>query len=145
MSNATQPADAYEFTAQQDKLLNSLASEMFRLAITMFAAGVLLLAYLGVQFAGVGAGLAGEGTRGLVNLVDYGIWGIISILVVGEGALTIRLVDPVRQITRTAGSDLKHLMEFVARLTALVRSSWMGAAVVSALLLLSIVLSVTLL
>jgi hypothetical protein len=130
----------YEFSESENLMLSALSKNLKKLGALVLVAGLLFVAYLVVSFIDPVPLMSISDTKSaLFGAVDYGLWGIIAILVIYLSITLIRLAGPIGQIVKTSGADITHLMHFTRDLTRMVRVSLAALIVVCLLLAVSLV------
>jgi hypothetical protein len=130
----------YEFSESENLMLSALSKNLKKLGALVLVAGLLFVAYLAISFIDPVPLMSISDTRSaLFGAVDYGLWGIIAILVIYLSITLIRLAAPIGQIVKTSGADITHLMHFAQDLTRMVRVSFAALIVVCLLLAVSLV------
>ncbi len=133
----------YEFTSDQNLLLQGLAGGLIRLGVTILVAGLLFAAYILVSFFDPIPILdVGEAKHYVLSTVDYGLWVLISLLVVYLSVTVIRLAGPIRMITATTGADVSFLMDFVKSLTGLCSRAFVILLIVCIFLVVSLLMMI---
>jgi hypothetical protein len=131
----------YEFGDDQNKALSRLSAALHRLGVTVFVAGLLLVAYLVISLADPVPILVVSDARSMVlGVADYVLWIFIALLVIYVSFRVIHLAKPIKLIAETKGADIANLMEFVSDLTGLARTCVWALIVICILIAVSLVL-----
>lgn len=139
----TQPAGdkGFEFGAKENELLLKLSKDLTRLGIATLIAGILLVLYLAVSYIDpVAVVQVSEARHTALSFLDYGVWGLIALLVIYMSITIIKLAIPVKMIATTSGLDIPYLMSFVEKLGALSRISFASLMVICGLMIISLIM-----
>lgn len=133
----------YEFTPDQNLMLQGLARGLTKLGVAVLVAGLLSVAYIMISFFDPVSVLdVSDAKHYLLATVDYGLWVLISLLVVYLSVTIIGLARPIRMITSTAGADVSFLMDFVSRLTGICNRAFVILLVICLFLLVSLLMMI---
>ncbi len=131
----------YEFSKEENQLLLDLSKDLTRLGISILVAGILLVLYLVVSFIDPVPVFQVSDTRHTVlSVMDYAVWGLISLLVIYMSVTIIRLAIPVKMIATTSGLDIPYLMSFVKNLGTFSKVSFASLTVICVLMAISLVM-----
>jgi len=104
----------YEFTAEQNRILSGVAKDLGRAGKAILAAGILMAIYIVLTYVDPRELVTvNESGQAFLSEVDYFLWALIALLVIGVSFAVIRLAVPLRLIATTSGKDISHLMEFM--------------------------------
>jgi hypothetical protein len=107
----------YEFTAEQNRILSGVATDVGRAGKAILAAGVLTAIYIVLTFLDPQELVAvSETGRAFLSAVDSILWIIIAIIVIYVSITVLRMAIPLKLIATTSGKDISHVMEFVQEL-----------------------------
>jgi hypothetical protein len=130
----------YEFCESENLMLSALSRNLKKLGVVVLAAGLLFVAYLIVSFIDPVPLMSISDTKhALFGIVDWGLWGVIAVLVIYMSITLIRLAGPIGQIVKTSGADIPHLMHFAQDLTRMAGVAFIALIVVCLLLAVSLV------
>jgi hypothetical protein len=133
----------YEFTAEQNSILSDLAADLARAGKSILAAGILTAIYIVLTFVDPRELVTvNESGHVFLSAVDYILWMLIALLVIGLSFAVIRLAIPLKLIATTSGKDISHLMEFMKELGRICRLCSTCLIVVCMLLAASIGLAI---
>ena len=107
----------YEFTAEQNRILSSVAADLARAGKAILAAGILTAVYIILTFFDPRELITvSESGQAFLAAADYMLWVLIALLVIGVSFAVIRLAAPLKLMATTSGKDISHLMEFMKEL-----------------------------
>ena len=130
----------YEFCESENLMLSALSRNLKKLGVLVLAAGLLFVAYLIVSFIDPVPLMSISDTKhALFGAVDWGLWGVIAVLVIYLSITLIRLAAPIGQIVESSGADITYLMHFTRDLTRMAGVAFIALIVVCLLLTLSLV------
>lgn len=133
----------YEFSQDENLILDHLSRGLMKLGAMVLTAGLLFVAYLVVSFIDPPSIMeVSEAGHSMLSAADYALWIAISLLIIYLSIMTILLARPIRLIANTAGMDISHLMEFVRSLITVTQISFGSLVVICALILVSLVLTI---
>jgi hypothetical protein len=116
---------SYEFNETENKTVNTLASRLM-------IAGIMSIAFGVISFFGSFLWDVRSGILGAPGSIATGVIGIVFLLASGS----------FKQITRTQGNDMGHLMEALRKMTLAATVQIIGYIAAAALFLLGIVVIV---
>jgi hypothetical protein len=112
----------YEFTAEQNQILSSVAADLARAGKAILAAGILTAIYIVLTFVDPRElVVVSESGHAFLAAADYLLWVLIALLVIYVSIRVIRLAIPIKLIATTSGKDISHLMEFMKELGRICR------------------------
>jgi hypothetical protein len=130
----------YEFCESENLMLSALSRNLKKLGVVVLAAGLLFVAYLIVSFIDPVPLMSISDTKhALFGIVDWGLWGVIAVLVIYMSITLIRLAGPIGQIVKSSGADIAYLMHFTRDLTRMAGVAFIALIVVCLLLAVSLV------
>jgi len=133
----------YEFTAEQNQTLSDVAGDLARAGKSILAAGILTAIYIVLTFVDPRELVTvNESGHAFLSAVDYILWMLIALLVIGLSFAVIRLAVPLKLIATTSGKDISHLMEFMEELGRICRLCSTCLIVICVLLAASIGLAI---
>lgn len=131
----------YEFSQEENMVLLGLSKDLTRLGIAILVAGILLVLYLVVSFIDPASVLqVSDARHTALSVLDYAVWGLISLLVIYMSATIIKLAIPVKMIATTSGLDIPYLMGFLKHLSTLSKVSFASLMVICVLMAFSLVM-----
>lgn len=129
----------YEFSQEENMVLLGLSKDLTRLGIAILVAGILLVLYLVVSFIDpVSVLQVSDARHTALSVLDYAVWGLISLLVIYMSATIIKLAIPVKMIATTSGLDIPYLMGFLKHLSTLSKVSFASLMVICVLMAFSL-------
>ena len=133
----------YEFTAEQNRILSSVAADLARAGKAILAAGILTAIYIILTFFDPRELITvSESGQAFLAAADYLLWVIIALLVIGVSFAVIRLAAPLKLMATTSGKDVSHLMEFMKELGRICRVCSTCLIVICVLLAASLALAI---
>ena len=133
----------YEFTAEQNRILSSVAADLARAGKAILAAGILTAVYIILTFFDPRELITvSESGQAFLAAADYMLWVLIALLVIGVSFAVIRLAAPLKLMATTSGKDISHLMEFMKELGRICRLCSTCLIVICVLLAASLALAI---
>ena len=133
----------YEFTAEQNQTLSDVAADLARAGKSILAAGILTAIYIVLTFVDPRELVTvNESGYAFLSAIDYILWILIALFVIGLSFAVIRLAVPLKLVATTSGKDISHLMEFMKEVGRICRLCSTCLIVICVLLAASIGLAI---